>query len=101
MTGRGPRESTNLDGYGNAEIPWDRVLTNVGGGAKRPDATWFLGVIDRDGSPHAAGVGAIWDEGQPWFVSGPGTRKSRALAQQPTATLSCRLEDMDLVFEGR
>src|SRR3954451_12778253 len=100
MTAGDPRDSTNLDGYGNAALPWERVLRNVIGGPDGPDATWFLGVIDPDWSPHAAGLAPLWDEGQPYFVSGPGTRKSRALAQRPSATLSARFADMDLVFEG-
>ncbi len=100
MTDRVPNESTNLDGYGNAPIPWGRVLDNVARAPGGPDVTWFLGVIDPDGSPHAAGVGALWSEGYPYFVSGPDTRKSRALFHEPAATLSGHLGDMDLVLEG-
>ncbi len=100
MTAREPHECANQDGYGNSPIPWERVLANIADAPDSPDVTWFLGVIDPDGAPHAAGVGAIWNEGHPYFVSGPGTRKSKALALHPTASLSGHLGDMDLVFEG-
>jgi hypothetical protein len=36
-----------------------------------------------------------------WFVSGPGTRKSRNLAADPRCTISARLPGLDLVLEGR
>jgi hypothetical protein len=62
--------------------------------------TWFLGTVGPDGRPHAAGVGAQWHEGELYFTSGPGARKSRNLAGNPAATLSVHLEGIDLVFEG-
>jgi hypothetical protein len=64
------------------------------------DVTWFLGVTDPDGAPHAAAVGAVWSDGGLYFTSGPGTRKSRDLAAQPAATLSVAMPGIDLVFEG-
>lgn len=100
MAGSEPRETTNLDGYGNDALPWSRARAAAQAGATGPAITWFLGVIDPDGSPHAAGVGATWSEGKLYFVSGPGTRKSKDIARQPAATLSARLDGIDLVFEG-
>ncbi len=35
-----------------------------------------------------------------YFISGPGTRKSRNLAENPDCTLAFRLADLDLVLEG-
>jgi hypothetical protein len=80
-------------------LPWSRALAalDLTGG---PEITWFLGVVNADGSPHAAGVGALWSEGGLYFVSGPRTRKSKALAANPKAALSARLQGIDLVFEG-
>ncbi len=100
MTGNEPHETKNLDRYGNAALPWSRALTALVDSPGGPEVTWFLGVTNPDGSPHAAGVGALWSEGEFYFVSGPTTRKSKALAKQPAATLSGRMAGIDLVFEG-
>ena len=53
-----------------------------------------------DGRPHVAGVGAIWLDGKFWIVSGPGTRKSRNLAENPNCVISVGLPGIDLVVEG-
>jgi hypothetical protein len=100
MTDRTPIDTTNLDIYGNAALPWSRprdVLDAVDPGAM---VTWFLGTVRPDGRPHAAGVGAIWFDGDVYFVSGPGTQKSKNLAANPACTLSVSLDGIDLVFEG-
>ena len=100
MTARTPIETTNLDRYGNAELPWSRPRDVLDGTDPVADTTWFLGTVRPDGRPHAAGVGATWFDGDLYFVSGPGTRKSKDIAANPACTLSVRLEGIDLVFEG-
>jgi hypothetical protein len=100
MTDRQPIETTNLDIYGNAEIPWSRPRDLIANGDPTADLTWFLGTVGPDGRPHAAGVGAGWHDGDVYFTSGPGTRKSRHLAMNPMASISVRLPGIDLVFEG-
>lgn len=95
-----PRETTNLDQYGGETLPWSRALSALEESPGGPGRPWFLGVTDADGSPHAAGVGAMWSDGGLYFVSGPRTRKSRDLAARPAATLSGSLNGIDLVFEG-
>lgn len=95
-----PNQTKNLDTYGNEALPWSRASAALDGIAKSEHTTWFLGVTDPDGAPHASGVGAMWSDGQLYFVSGPGTRKSRDLAKQPAASLSIGLDGIDLVFEG-
>ena len=100
MTDRTPVETTNLDRYGNAELPWKRprdVLAGIDPGAL---ITWYLGTTGTDGRPHAAGVGALWHGGDLYFTSGPGTRKSRNLATNPAVSVAVSLEGIDLVFEG-
>ena len=62
--------------------------------------TWFLSTVRRDGRPHAAGVGALWHDGDLYFTSGPGTQKSHDLAANPASTVSVHLDGIDLVFEG-
>jgi hypothetical protein len=42
----------------------------------------------------------VWVDGRFYFVSGPGTRKSRNLAQRPDCVISVRLPGLDLVMEG-
>jgi hypothetical protein len=47
-----------------------------------------------------AAVGALWDHGAFYFVSGAGTRKSRNLAGNPNCVISVSLTGIDLVVEG-
>jgi hypothetical protein len=100
MSDRMPTETTNLDGYGNAPLSWSRVHDILAAGPSGPDTPFFLGTVCPDGRPHAAGVGAVWHDGDFYVVSGPGTRKSRNLATNPAATISARLPGIDVIFEG-
>jgi hypothetical protein len=98
MTDREPAETTNLDRYGHASLPWSRVRDALAV-PSRTDR-FFLGTVGADGRPHAAGVGALWFDGDLYVVSGPATRKSRNLAANPACTISAALPGIDLVFEG-
>ena len=100
MTDRAPVEVTNLDRYGFAELPWSRPHDLFAGGPPTPDITFFLGTVRPDGRPHAAGIGALWLDGDLYFTSGPETRKARNLAVNPACTISTRLEGIDLILEG-
>jgi hypothetical protein len=104
MPERTPSETTNLDRYGNAALPWSRPrdLLAAGPSSSGPVNEWFffLGTTRPDGRPHAAGIGALWHDGDFYIVSGPETRKSRNLAANPACTISAHLEGIDLVFEG-
>ena len=94
-----PRESKNLDRYGDAELPWSRAETALSTPAS-PEITHFLGTCRPDGTPHAAGIGAQWMAGGYYFTSNPTTRKARDLAVNPRCTISVRAAGIDLVFEG-
>ncbi len=48
----------------------------------------------------AAGVGAMWYDGDMYIVSGPDTRKSKNLAQNPNCTLAVHLPGLDLILDG-
>src|ERR671924_1949769 len=98
MTEREPAETTNLDRYGSPALLWSRARDVLA----VPSQTdrFFLGTVGPDGRPHAAGVGALWSDGDLYVVSGPGTRKSRDLAANPACTLSTALPGIDLVFDG-
>src|SRR5919109_4715669 len=98
MAERAPIDVTNLDRYGSPALPWSRARDVLAD----PSETdrFFLGTVGPDGRPHAAGIGALWSDGDFYVVSGPGTRKSRNLAANPTCTISAALRGIDLVFEG-
>jgi len=98
-------DQKNLDIYGNPAIPWSRALEALEAEtAKTEEAashkTWWLGTTRPDGRPHSAGVGAMWADGKVYFVSGPGTRKSRNLVKNPNCVISVPLTGLDLVLEG-
>jgi hypothetical protein len=95
-----PITGTNLDRYGNQALPWSRARDSLTAGSPSPAVTFFLGTVGPDGQPHAAGIGGLWQDGELYFTSGPGMRKARDLAANPTCTISVRLEGIDLVLEG-
>jgi Pyridoxamine 5'-phosphate oxidase len=100
MPEREPTETTNLDRYGDPALPWSRARDVLVRGSAGPDVTWFLGTRRPDGTPHAAGVGALWHDGELYFTSSPDAAKAQHLAVHPDATLSARLPGIDVVFEG-
>ena len=95
-----PNKVTNLDRYGFPALPWSRARDALASGSPSPSVTFFLGTVGADGTPHAAGVGGLWQEGNLYFTSGPRMRKARDLAAKPACTVSARLPDIDLVLEG-
>jgi hypothetical protein len=99
MADREPIEITNLDRYGSAALAWSRPHDLLAASATS-HATFFLGTVRPDGRPHAAGIGALWHDGDLYIVSGPQTRKSRNLAANPACTISVALEGIDLILEG-
>ncbi|MPZ99713.1 MAG: pyridoxamine 5'-phosphate oxidase family protein [Dehalococcoidia bacterium] len=98
MPQREPAEATNLDRYGNPALLWSRVRDTLA--APSPSDRFFLGTTRPDGQPHAAGVGALWSDGDFYVVSGPDTLKSRNLAANPACTISAAVQGIDLVLEG-
>lgn len=99
MTDIAPTETTNLDRYGNAPLEWSRARDALAGDPTA-DVTHFLGTCRPDGTPHAAGVGGRWLDGDLYFTSGPAARKARDLAVNPLCTISVRLPGIDLVLDG-
>lgn len=87
------------DLYGLDPIPWSRALEALESGEPQKQ-TPFLATTRPDGRPHVAGVGALWDSGKVYFVSGDGTRKSQNLVANPNCTIAMSLPDIDLVVEG-
>ncbi|MEV6769452.1 pyridoxamine 5'-phosphate oxidase family protein [Nocardia sp. NPDC051030] len=95
-----PIEATDLNIYGDAELPWKVALEAASAGIGRAETAAFLATAGSDARPHSTGIGAIAHGGTLYFTSGPGTRKSRNLAENPACALSFRLPEVDLVFEG-
>lgn len=93
-------EVTNLDRYGFPPLAWSRPRDLLAAGPPQPGTPFFLGTSRPDGRPHAAGIGALWLDGDLYFTSGPGTRKARNIAANPACTISVSLEGIDLVLEG-
>jgi nitroimidazol reductase NimA-like FMN-containing flavoprotein (pyridoxamine 5'-phosphate oxidase superfamily) len=93
-------ETKNLgELYDLPPIPWSRALEALE--SREPQTqSCFIATTRPDGRPHLAGVGAIWDEGKVYVVSGPETRKSRNLAENPNCAVSMSLKGIDLVIEG-
>ncbi len=101
-------ETTNLaDLYGLPTIDWaiiedrlERGFSQAPGTGGPDRHTSWLATINRDGSPHVTGVGALWSDGAFWFETGERTRKGRNLARDPRCTLSLATREFDLVIEG-
>ena len=87
------------DLYGLDPIPWSWALKALES-AEPKTQTPFLATTRPDGRPHVAAVGAIWDSGKIYFVSGAATRKSQNLAQNANCVISMSLTGIDLVVEG-
>jgi hypothetical protein len=98
----------NLAGLYDLEtLDWPAVTSTLdqgstpGSGHDGPRRhTFWLTTLDRDGSPHVTGVGALWVDGAFWFKTGTGTRKGRNLARDARCALSLATGPFDLVVEG-
>ena len=87
------------DLYNLEPVPWSRALEALDAMDPR-NRTSFLATTRPDGRPHLMGVGAVWEDDKVYFVSGPGTRKSRNVEENPAVSISFALPGMDLVVEG-
>src|SRR3954468_24046043 len=99
-----PSETVRVEncGYGTPAFDWSRACDQLAAGRRHVIAVpYFLGTVGPGGVPHAAGVGAMWHDGDLYFTSGPGTAKARNLAANPACTISARLDDLDLTLTGR
>jgi nitroimidazol reductase NimA-like FMN-containing flavoprotein (pyridoxamine 5'-phosphate oxidase superfamily) len=91
-------KATNVNMYGSELIPWSRVLRQLEAGETK--GSIWLATTRPDGRPHVAGVGAVWEGGKFYVVSGAGTRKSKNLAENPNCVIALSLPDIDVVLEG-
>jgi pyridoxamine 5'-phosphate oxidase-like protein len=101
-------EATSLaDIYGLPLLDWVRIEARLEEGlTQAPDTggpnrhTCWLATINRDGSPHVTGIGALWVDGAFWFETGDDTRKGKNVLRDPRCTLSVSTHEFDLVVEG-
>jgi hypothetical protein len=105
MTNPEPTATINLNQYGDTPLSWGGVIDALNATYPDPPSPGLekftvLGTVTSDGRPHAASVGAMWIDGAWYVVSGPGTRKSRNLANNPACTLTAKLPGLDVVFVG-
>src|SRR5690349_23137236 len=101
-------DATNLaDLYELPLVDWSRITSRLDRGLTQAPGTGgpnrhtcWLATINRDGSPHVTGVGALWVDDAFWFETGGGTRKGKNLARDPRCTLSVATEEFDVIVEG-
>jgi len=93
-------DQKNLDIYGDAPIEWSRPLEQLKRFVSGPHSSTWLSTTRPDGRPHLTGIGAVWLDDRFWFTSGPATRKSRNLNENPGCAIALSLPDIDLVVEG-
>jgi PPOX class probable F420-dependent enzyme len=101
-------EARNLaDLYGLPTLDWAPVAARLeagfpqapGSGGPNRHTCW-LTTINRDGTPHLTGIGAVWVDGAFWFETGRSSRKGRNLARDPRCSLGIATDDFDVVVEG-
>src|SRR5262245_21115038 len=105
MSDLAPVETTILGSGGETAIDWSlpRDQLTAPSPPDHPGGYFpsYLVTVRPDGRPHATAVGVRWYDGDLYFLSGTGTRKSRNLAANPACTIAMRLPDgLDLVLEG-
>jgi nitroimidazol reductase NimA-like FMN-containing flavoprotein (pyridoxamine 5'-phosphate oxidase superfamily) len=93
--------------YDLPPLEWERVRERLEhewalAGPNDPDNphTHWLVTVRPDGRPHVTGIGAAWSDGTFYFTSGPGTQKSKNLAQNPHCSIALAAKGIDIVLEG-
>ena len=100
MTDRQPTETRNLDRYGKSPVALGQGPRPSGDGRQGAVAGFFLATTNPDGRPQVTGVGVVWHDGDLYFSSGHGTRKSRNLKANPACAMPVNLPGMDLTLDG-
>src|SRR3954451_11389785 len=101
-------ETTNLATmYDLPPLRWDTIEARLDQGFTQapgtggPDRhTCWLATINRDGSPHVTGIGALWVDGAFWFVTAETSHKGRNLARDARCSLSLSTHEFDVTVEG-
>ncbi|HYI67652.1 MAG TPA: pyridoxamine 5'-phosphate oxidase family protein [Candidatus Limnocylindrales bacterium] len=99
-----PKETKNLDIYGQPPLEWERVIEalNKTGDLEVADAAsrFWIATTRPDGGPHVMAVGIVWDDGKFYLSTGAGTQKGKNLARDPRCMVSVAALGIDVVAEG-
>ena len=99
-----PQSTATLDTGDTRVILWDHIrkLFPAPSPPNEPGGSFpsYLSTVRPDGRPHTTGVGVRWYDGDLYFLSAAGTRKSRDLAANPASTIAAHLDGLDIVFDG-
>ncbi len=76
-------------------LPWDWAVERLAS-AKN----YWIATTQLNGRPHMAPVWGIWLEGVFYFSTGPRSRKSRNLAENPRCVVCPELADEPVIVEG-
>src|SRR5688572_2303179 len=99
-----PKETKNLDIYGDPPLEWERVIDALNKirdlEVEDSASHYWIATTRPDGRPHVMGVGLVWDDGKFYMASGAGTQKSKNLARDPRCMASIAAPGIDIVAEG-
>ena len=99
-----PKETKNLDIYGDPPLEWQRVvdaLNKISDLAVADSAGRFWIATTRpDGGPHVMAVGIVWDNGKFYLSTGARTQKGRNLANDPRCMVSVAAPGIDIEAVG-
>ena len=85
--------------YDLEPVPWSRALEALEKGPVSP-GTWFLATVRPDGRPHVAGVGAVWQDGKVYVVSGGGCKTTPVTPSEISAVAERTLEFVHVTVDG-
>ena len=99
-----PKETKNLDIYGDPPLEWQRVVDalnkisdlEVADSAGR----FWIATTRPDGRPHVMAVGIVWDDGKFYLSTGARTQKGKNLAHDPRCMVSIAAPGIDIEAEG-
>lgn len=100
MVERTPTNARNIDGYGAPEIPWEHLRDALVAHTPEMASVFYLGTVGPDGTPHVAGIGPVWHDGDFYVTSGPNAQKTQNLLRQPACTLAGRVGGFDVTMRG-
>ena len=99
-----PRETKNLDIYGNPPLAWERVIDALDTTGDRdyadPASRFWIATTRPDGRPHVMAVGIVWDGDRFYLCTGAGTQKGKNLAHEPRCMVSIAAPGVDIEAEG-
>lgn len=99
-----PKETKNLDIYGNPPLEWQRVIDALDGIGDQDYADaasrFWLATTRPDGGPHLMAVGIVWNDGRFYLSTGARTQKGRNLAHDPRCMVIIAAPGIDIEAEG-